>query len=71
MLAAASAKAPNDEDQRDQLCYAHLYLGLYHEALDHPAEAKAHMLKAAKEFRMEHYMGRTAQVHVKLRGWGD
>jgi lipoprotein NlpI len=28
------------------------------------------MLKAAVDFKMDHYMGRTAQVHVKVRGWG-
>jgi hypothetical protein len=27
------------------------------------------MLKAAKDFAMDHYMGRVAQVHVKIRGW--
>lgn len=57
-------------NQRDHLCYAHLYLGLYHEALGHADQAKDHLLKAATDFRMEHYMGRTAQVHVTLRGWG-
>ena len=56
-------------NQRDHLCYAHLYLGLYHEALGHADQAKAHLLQAANEFRMDHYMGRTAQVHVRLRGW--
>lgn len=62
----AAADAGN---QRDHLCYAHLYLGLYHEALGHAEQAKAHLLKAAVDYRMEHYMGRTAQVHVALRGW--
>lgn len=68
---AAVLKAAVDAgNQRDHLCYAHLYLGLYHEALGHADQAKDHLLKAATDFRMEHYMGRTAQVHVSLRGWG-
>ena len=56
-------------ERRNQLCYAHLYLGLYHEALGHADKAKEHMLKAANDYKMDHYMGKTAQVHVKLRGW--
>lgn len=65
-----AAKAGADEDEkRNHLCYAHLYLGLYHEALGHVDQAKAHMLKAAVNYKMDHYMGRCAQVHVKLRGW--
>jgi lipoprotein NlpI len=68
MKAAERGDAGSDE-LRSQLCYAHLYLGLYHEALGHAGKAKAHMLKAAKDYRMDHYMGKTAQVHVKLRGW--
>jgi lipoprotein NlpI len=27
------------------------------------------MVKAAVDYQMDHYMGKTAQVHVKLRGW--
>jgi len=54
---------------RNHRCYAHLYLGLYFEAIGDDAKAKDHMLKAAKDFAMDHYMGRVAQVHVKLRGW--
>ena len=57
------------EELRNQLCYAHLYLGLYHEALGHADKAKDHMLKAATDYKMDHYMGKCAQVHVKMRGW--
>lgn len=65
-----AANAGDDvEAKRNQLCYAHLYLGLYHEALGHEEQAKAHMLKAAVDYKMDHYMGKCAQVHVKLRGW--
>lgn len=57
------------EAKRNHLCYAHLYLGLYHEALGHTEQAKVHMVKAATEYQMDHYMGKCAEVHVKLRGW--
>lgn len=70
IMKAAEAGEAGSERLRNQLCYAHLYLGLYHEALGHIDQAKAHMIKAAVDYKMDHYMGKTAQVHVKLRGWG-
>jgi lipoprotein NlpI len=64
------AAAEGDEPQRrNQLCYAHLYLGLYHEARGEPAAAERHLLLAAGPYAMEHYMGRVARLHVQLRGW--
>ena len=68
VMKAANADA-GTETKRNHLCYAHLYLGLYHEALGNTEKAKAHMLKAAVDYKMDHYMGKCAQVHVKLRGW--
>lgn len=64
-----AAEEGDGENLRNHRCYAHLYLGLFFEALGEDAKAKDHMLKAAKDFAMDHYMGRVAQVHVKLRGW--
>ncbi len=64
-----AAEESEGERLRNHRCYAHLYLGLYFEALGDDAKAKAHMLKAAQDFAMDHYMGRVAQVHVKIRGW--
>ncbi|MEI6535219.1 MAG: hypothetical protein WCN98_07765 [Verrucomicrobiaceae bacterium] len=69
VMKAAEKGEPGSEELRNQLCYAHLYLGLYHEALGHTDKAKEHMLKAAIDYKMDHYMGKAAQVHVKLRGW--
>lgn len=69
IMKAAESGTAGSESLRNQLCYAHLYLGLYHEALGHPGEAQAHMVKAATDYKMDHYMGKTAQVHAKLRGW--
>jgi lipoprotein NlpI len=64
-----AASQGDEKTQRNQLCYAHLYLGLYAEALGDTAKAKAHMLKAAKDYAMKHYMGEVARVHLKVRGW--
>jgi hypothetical protein len=52
---------------RNQLCYAHLYLGLYYEALGETVKSAAHMKKSAVDYRMDHYMGMVAQLHHKLR----
>lgn len=46
--------------------YAHLYLGLWHEANGRADEAKRHMKLAAVDYKVDHYMGRVAQVHWKL-----
>ena len=65
----AAEKTTNEQERRNHLCYAHLYLGLYHEALGNDEKARQHMLKSAVDFRMDHYMGKVAQVHAQLRGW--
>jgi lipoprotein NlpI len=65
-----AAETSDDADaRRNHLCYAHLYLGLYFEALGDETRAKEHILKAANDYRMDHYMGKCAQVHAKVRGW--
>jgi lipoprotein NlpI len=42
---------------------------LYFEALGDAAKAREHILQAAGPFRMDHYMGKVAVMHAKLRGW--
>ena len=64
-----AAQSGDESLRRNQLCYAHLYLGLYYEAMKDEAKAKEHMLKSAKDYSMDHYMGETARVHLKVRGW--
>jgi lipoprotein NlpI len=65
VLKAAQA-AP--QSQRDNaLCYAHLYLGLYYEALEQPEKSLLHIRKAALDYTQPHYMGEVARVHLKLR----
>lgn len=64
-----AAESGEGEVLRNHRCFAHLYLGLYFESVGDNAKAKEHMVKAATDFKMDHYMGKVAQVHVKLRGW--
>lgn len=70
VLQAADAAAEESEAEVNmQRCYAHLYLGLYQEALGKTKEAKDHMLKAAALAPAQSYMGQVAVVHCKVRGW--
>ena len=69
VLRAANVGDSQSETWRNQQCFAHLYLGLYHESLGDIEQAKRHLLKAATDYKMDHYMGKVAQVNVKLRGW--
>jgi lipoprotein NlpI len=65
----AAARSGDAGQRRNQLCYTHLYLGLYAEANGDTVAAKDHMLKAAGPYSMNHYMGRVAKLHILLRGW--
>ena len=68
----AAADRGEGEARRNQLCYAHLYLGLHAEALGDVEKARHHVMQAAGPFRMDHSMGKVAVVHATLRGWdGD
>ena len=67
LQAAESAAASSG--RKLPLCYARLYCGLYYEAQGDTAKAKENLLKAAADFPQGNYMGDTARVHVKLRGW--
>jgi lipoprotein NlpI len=67
-LVAAAEKSP-EESRRNDLCFAHLYAGLYYDAIGDEDRAKKHMLLAAGPFSMDHYMGRVARVHLAVRGW--
>jgi lipoprotein NlpI len=65
----AAAEKGEGEPQKNQLCYAHLYLGLCYEAAGDAVKAREHITQAAGPFRMDHYMGKVAVMHAKLRGW--
>ena len=69
VLAAAKAGDPSESALRNHLCYAHLYLGLYWEAMGDTEKAKHHIKLSAKDYAMDHYMGETARVHQRVRGW--
>ena len=59
---AAGKKATTEEG----LFYAHLYLGLYYDALGDKPKTREHIFKAARDFKASHYMGDVARVHARV-----
>ena len=66
VLEAASPPGSNPERNRQRLCYAPLYLGLYFEANGQTTQAAEHIRLAATQYSMNNYMGMVAQVHARL-----
>jgi lipoprotein NlpI len=66
VIAAAKAGDPLPAQLNRQLFYAHLYAGLYCEAIGKGEEALKHM-RLAVEHDVPDYMHGVAAVHVKLR----
>lgn len=65
VLAAAQAASPQTR-AGEPLFYAHLYLGLYYEALGDEKRTGEHILKAATQARANGYMGDVARVHAEI-----
>ncbi len=70
VLEAADSQGDPTKSERakNAFLYAYLYLGIYFEAIGETEQMKAHISKAANDFKLDHYMGKVAQVHAKLRG---
>ncbi len=58
--------AAESSPQRDAVFFAHLYLGLYYEALGDLDRARRHIDLAATTHARPHYMGRVAKMHAAL-----
>jgi lipoprotein NlpI len=67
VLAAAEAGDVSAAERHQRLFYAHLYLGLYYEVMGEARQARPHLEAAAGKYRIAHYMGDVARVHVLLR----
>lgn len=65
VLAAAQAGDVPAELRKQQLFYAHLYLGLYFDALGEKRKALEHMSEATGKYRLG-YMGDVAHVYAEL-----
>jgi lipoprotein NlpI len=64
VLAAAQRPGATPSDAPRQQFYAHLYLGLYFEAISDPAKAREHIVAAAQLADSMDYMGDVARVHA-------
>lgn len=65
VLAAATAGDPPAAERRRRLMYAHLYLGLHHEAAGDAAQARQHITLAAEKYALEDdYMSDVARAHA-------
>jgi lipoprotein NlpI len=64
VLAAANENPPGRDMQQQRLFYAHLYIGLWHEAAGNAEQAKEHILLAEK-LKIGHYMWDVARVHAQ------
>jgi lipoprotein NlpI len=65
VLAAAQAGNVPAELRLQQFFYAHLYLGLYYDAISEKGKALEHLNQAAGKYRLG-YMGDVARVHAGL-----
>ncbi len=66
VLTTARAGNPSAAERYQRLFFAHLYLGLYYEAIGNDKLTREHIFKAADEFKSDHYMGEVARVHAEL-----
>ncbi len=65
VLAAAEKGSANAGDLSRQRFYAHLYLGLYYEALGEAPKVREHILAAVQLAETADYMGDVARVHAQ------
>ena len=73
VLEAARAGDSDGADLANRLFYAHLYIGLFHEAQGRLAEAHENLRRAVDGAELGHTMWRLAQVHVQRfeEAYGD
>jgi lipoprotein NlpI len=65
VLAAARSGKPTPAQLNERLFYAHLYVGLYYEAVGDKAKAREHITTAAEKHKIGHYMWAVARVHAQ------
>ena len=66
VIAATGAGNPSAAELHQRLFFAHLYLGLYYEALGDAKKTREHIEKSAKDFGQSHAMGDVARVHLQV-----
>src|SRR5207245_2257406 len=66
VLTAVREGDPSGSELKNRLFYAHLYLGLYHDATGDPKKALQHLDQIAEDQGIGGYMGDVARVHRQL-----
>jgi lipoprotein NlpI len=66
VLAVATDLQLAPQQRQQAVFYAHLYLGLYYEAIGESDRAQRHILLSADDYAVDHYMGDVARVHAQL-----
>tara|TARA_B100001013_G_C24604611_1_gene440443 strand:- start:798 stop:1526 length:729 start_codon:yes stop_codon:yes gene_type:complete len=66
VMEAARAGNPSPRELNMRLFYTHLYLGLYFEAAGKGELARKHIVKAADDHKIGHYMWDVAHVHANI-----
>lgn len=71
VIQAAKANDPPPEELKQRLFYAHLYIGLHHDAAGAADNAREHIRLAVENYAADDYMGDVARAHLTvLRGTG-
>ena len=66
VLAVATDLKLSPRQRQQAVFYAHLYLGLYYEAIGDQEKANHHIMLSAEDYAVDHYMGDVARVHADL-----
>lgn len=66
VLEHADEVSRSERDRKNNLFYAHLYVGLFQQAAGRTDEARKHIAIAVEKYPSTHYMGDVASVHLKL-----
>src|SRR5262249_14602589 len=66
VLTAAEEGKADPALRKQQLFYAHLYLGIYFDIMGDRKKALNHLTEAAGKYRIAHYMGDVAHVHEQI-----
>ncbi len=66
VLATAEAGTATGPERDNRMFYAHLYLGLYYEAMGDVARTREHIFKAVALPGTDHYMGDVARSHANV-----
>ena len=66
VMAVATDPQLAPRERQQAVFYAHLYLGLYYEAIGEQDRANRHIMLSADDYAVDHYMGDVARVHANL-----